>query len=227
MEKGSHILQSSNYNASKTYLDNLLQDIYHTDPENNPDVLIISPKNNRNSIGIDQIRIANTYCTLRPHHYSYKTLIVRSAHKMTVQAQNAFLKTLEDMGVSMLIILETPAPEKLLQTVRSRCKLITLTNIDSELNNKQPKQPNTASGRHDLKQYMTIQQRLEWAEELSKEDADVILDVLTIIGNQLKERMEQKDLLCLEALLEITDAIQNTNVNKRFALEYFALTINS
>jgi hypothetical protein len=55
-----------------------------------------------------------------------KAGIVGAADTMTPEAQNALLKTLEEPPPSTTIVICSPVPEALLETVRSRCQAVRL-----------------------------------------------------------------------------------------------------
>ena len=74
------------------------------------------------SIGVDDIRKQiNDTIMVRPYSSSYKIYIVDEAEKMTVQAQNALLKTIEEPPSYAVIILLTTNQEAFLPTILSRC----------------------------------------------------------------------------------------------------------
>lgn len=81
-----------------------------------------------NSIGIDDIRNLQHRLSLKPYSSSYKIAILTSAEKLTIPAQNAFLKTLEEPPQNTIIILTSPGPDFLLPTIISRCRIIRLPN---------------------------------------------------------------------------------------------------
>ncbi len=60
------------------------------------------------------------FLALRPLEGGWRAVIVRESERMPFAAQNALLKTLEEPGENVLIVLESSHPEKLLPTVRSR-----------------------------------------------------------------------------------------------------------
>ncbi|MDY2738201.1 DNA polymerase III subunit, partial [Intestinibacter sp.] len=60
---------------------------------------------------------------------SYKIYVFDEAQKMTVEAQNALLKTLEEPPKYAIIILVTNNKESLLDTIKSRCEIIKFTPI--------------------------------------------------------------------------------------------------
>ena len=70
--------------------------------ENSPDYINIYPDGN--SIKIAQIRKLQTDIIVKPHK-KYKIYIINQAEKMTVEAQNALLKTLEEPPEYAIIIL--------------------------------------------------------------------------------------------------------------------------
>lgn len=75
------------------------------------------------SIKIAQIRKLQTDIIIKPHK-EYKIYIINEAEKMTVEAQNALLKTLEEPPEYAIIILITSNKERLLDTIKSRCEII-------------------------------------------------------------------------------------------------------
>lgn len=72
------------------------------------------------SIGVDEIRNLQQDICIRPLYSKRKVYLIREAEKMTVQAQNCLLKTLEEPPEYAVIILATSNYESLLETIRSR-----------------------------------------------------------------------------------------------------------
>ncbi|HID1129974.1 TPA: ATP-binding protein [Clostridioides difficile] len=97
--------------------------------ENSPDYVLIKPDGN--SIKIAQIRNLQSDIVIRPHK-DYKICIINNAEKMTVEAQNALLKTLEEPPNYAIIILVTNNKESLLETIKSRCDIIKFSPIPIE-----------------------------------------------------------------------------------------------
>lgn len=94
--------------------------------ENAPDCIRVKPDGN--SIKIVQIRNLQADIVIKPHK-KYKIYIIDKAEKMTVESQNALLKTLEEPPEYAIIILVTNNKEGLLPTIRSRCEIIKFTPI--------------------------------------------------------------------------------------------------
>ena len=88
---------------------------------NSLDVIEMDAASNR---GIDDIRSLREAVKLSPVSAKTKVYVVDEAHMLTLEAANAFLKTLEEPPSHVVFILATTNPEKLIPTVRSR-----LTNI--------------------------------------------------------------------------------------------------
>ena len=97
--------------------------------ENSPDYVLIKPDGN--SIKIAQIRNLQSDIVIRPHK-DYKIYIINNAEKMTVEAQNALLKTLEEPPHYAIIVLVTNNKESLLETIQSRCDIIKFSPIPIE-----------------------------------------------------------------------------------------------
>ena len=103
------------------------------DVENSPDYINIYPDGN--SIKIAQIRRLQTDIIVKPHN-QYKIYIINQAESMTIEAQNALLKTLEEPPEYAIIILITSNKEALLDTIKSRCEIIKFLPISLvDLNN--------------------------------------------------------------------------------------------
>ena len=88
---------------------------------NHPDIIYVSHEK-PNSIGIEDIReqlIADV--DIKPYTGPYKVYIVDEAEKLTVQAQNALLKTIEEPPVYAVIMLLVNNGATLLPTIASRC----------------------------------------------------------------------------------------------------------
>ncbi len=100
------------------------------DSENNPDFSIIEPDGN--SIKIAQIRELQEYVYIKPIVSSKKVFIINDSDKMTEEAQNSLLKTLEEPPEYIIIILVASNENKLLNTIKSRCLKIGFNNIDKK-----------------------------------------------------------------------------------------------
>lgn len=88
---------------------------------NHPDLIYVTHEK-PSSIGVDDIREQiNDTILVRPYSSYYKVYIVDEAEKMTVQAQNALLKTIEEPPSYAVILLLTTNQDAFLPTILSRC----------------------------------------------------------------------------------------------------------
>lgn len=97
---------------------------------NNPDFLEIFPDGN--SIKIAQMREMQEKVYQKPIVSDKKVFIIDQVEKMTEEAQNSLLKTLEEPPEYMVIILITSNENKLLNTVKSRCIRINYTGLSKQ-----------------------------------------------------------------------------------------------
>lgn len=99
---------------------------------NHPDIIKVVHEK-PNSIGVDEIRdqIVNDV-QIKPYSSPYKIYIVPDAEKMTVQAQNALLKTIEEPPAYAVIMLLTTNAELFLPTILSRCVMLALRPVPDE-----------------------------------------------------------------------------------------------
>ncbi len=93
------------------------------------DVIEIDAASNR---GIDEIRELRESVNYPPSAGRMKVYIVDEVHMLTTPAFNALLKTLEEPPENVMFILATTDPEKLPQTILSRCMRLDFKRVSSE-----------------------------------------------------------------------------------------------
>ena len=96
-----------------------------------PDISVIGLED-KASIGVDVIRQIRLDTLKAPNDTETKVYIIEDADKMTVQAQNAFLLTLEEPPSYVLFLLLCERPEELLETVRSRAPVLRTEPLSAE-----------------------------------------------------------------------------------------------
>ena len=101
--------------------------LIHQSPDlpDSPDILKILPNP---SIGIEEVRQIQKFLSRKPIRDDKNTVIVNQAHLLTIPAQNALLKTLEEPPGNSLVYLITSSPYSLLPTVLSRVQITNLPN---------------------------------------------------------------------------------------------------
>jgi DNA polymerase-3 subunit delta' len=89
-----------------------------------PDLHWLRRLEDKKSISVDQVRDTCDQLGMTSMRRGYRIAIVVPAQAMTVTAQNALLKTLEEPANRTLLVLVTARPSRLLATLRSRCQRI-------------------------------------------------------------------------------------------------------
>ena len=100
------------------------------DTENSPDFSIIEPDGN--SIKIEQIRDFQKKVSEKPIISNKKVYIINDSDKMTVEAQNCLLKTLEEPPEFVTIILIGANENSFLSTIKSRCMILHFEKISDD-----------------------------------------------------------------------------------------------
>jgi len=91
-----------------------------------PDVVWVRPEMKSRATSIDQVRALLQTIHLKPTASAWKVGVVVAADRLTLAAANAFLKTLEEPPEDSILLQLSTEPERMLETVRSRCLRITL-----------------------------------------------------------------------------------------------------
>ena len=101
--------------------------------DNHPDIIRVFHEK-PNTISVDDIRRqVNNDVAIKPYSSAHKIYIINEAEKMTVQAQNALLKTLEEPPSYAVIILLVSSLNTLLPTILSRCVVLNMKPVPDEL----------------------------------------------------------------------------------------------
>lgn len=99
---------------------------------NHPDVIYVTHEK-PTVIGVDDVRKGIVEdIQIRPYSSDYKIYIVDEAQKLSVQAQNALLKTIEEPPAYGILILLTTNASALLDTIRSRSIILSMRPISDE-----------------------------------------------------------------------------------------------
>lgn len=99
---------------------------------NQPDIIYVTHEK-ANTISVEDIRTqVNGDIMVKPYSSPYKIYIIDEAEKLSAQAQNALLKTIEEPPVYAVIFLLTVNKGMLLPTIRSRCVTLDLRPVADE-----------------------------------------------------------------------------------------------
>lgn len=103
------------------------------DHGNYPDVQIIMPKQGETAIKISQVREMISGLSVKPYTGNWRVIIIDGADRMTPEAQNSLLKSLEEPLSYNLFILLTSHPQSILATIRSRCQIYHFQPLDHQV----------------------------------------------------------------------------------------------
>ena len=189
-----------------------------------PDINLITLGEKEKSIGISQTRKGTDFLKEKPFSYQKKFLIILNADKLTTQAQNSLLKTLEEPPQYAVIILSAKTQNSLLGTIVSRCRL---TSLKSEKENDSNIEI-FVSFKKILK--MKMGERLDSCSKISKSEKETIIDILNMWIEEgrevlLKSPGKSSSVKNLKRLIEIKNDLENTNVNPRLSLEALVLSL--
>jgi DNA polymerase III subunit delta' len=127
----AYLLQGAPHGAAGRFADGLLNLIFNNHPQvqtrTHPDIAWVEPQSKSRRIKIDEIREIILKLAQTAFSGGWKAGVILSADRMTPEASNALLKTLEEPSANSLLLLVTDEPQSLLPTISSRCQRIALT----------------------------------------------------------------------------------------------------
>jgi DNA polymerase-3 subunit delta' len=100
---------------------------------NSPDIITVGLEGEKVTIGVESIRMLKNDMYTAPNELGVKVYIIEDADKMTVQAQNAFLLSLEEPPEYVLFFLLCESSADLLETVRSRAPTLRTERLDRSM----------------------------------------------------------------------------------------------
>ncbi|MEE0264722.1 MAG: hypothetical protein UD936_03760 [Acutalibacteraceae bacterium] len=184
---------------------------------NHPDVYTAQLTGKSEVVNVEGIRSICSDVYIKPNEAKTKVYIIPNADKMQVQAQNAFLKVLEEPPQNVLFILCCTSSQQLLQTIRSRATVYRL-GTDSYTDEKAEKAIEKAQ---QIARAITAKKGYELLCATSFSDRSFAKDVLdrlfVMVSNAVKSRVANTscstteqflaDSLNTQNLINITDII--------------------
>jgi len=153
------------------------------------DLIEIDAASNR---GIDDIRALRETIKLSPVKLKYKVYIIDEVHMLTLEAFNALLKTLEEPPNHAIFILCTTEPDKLPETIISRCLRLNFRKAKIEEIVQGPLRRSVES--EGLKTEEGVLEEIAKAAGGSFRDAHKILEELAVGGKKISLK-QTKELL--------------------------------
>ena len=96
-----------------------------------PDVHFIT-RGDKATLGVDAVREMIGDASMASTEFDYKVYVFEDAHTLTVQAQNALLKVMEEPPEGVVILLLTEEADAMLTTVRSRARLVRMQRFTAD-----------------------------------------------------------------------------------------------
>jgi hypothetical protein len=115
----AYLFYGENAELNETLAFYLIKKYQGLSRQNNPDLCILEDEK---SIKIDAIRNVQEQCKYGPSSANTFFILIKDAEKITQEAANAFLKTLESPPKNVSIILVSNSLHRLLPTIQSRCQ---------------------------------------------------------------------------------------------------------
>ena len=188
---------------------------------------IVLKEQNVKSIGIDQIRRLQHQLSLKPYSSFYQIGIIPTAEKLTIPAQNALLKLLEEPPKDTIIILSSQNADLLLSTIVSRCQIIRLASKSQIEIKKSIIDHQSLIINHILR--AGVGERIKIANEIAKnrDDAIKFCQIQLVIWRKkmLKTRQAADGRRHVKIIRKIQKALAmlEANVNAKLAIENLLL----
>ncbi|MCL4353168.1 hypothetical protein M1615_01695 [Patescibacteria group bacterium] len=179
------------------------------------------------SIGIGEARRIKETIFLTPGKGNKKIVVIENADLLTIEAQNALLKTLEEPPDSAFIVLLAESLENLLPTVVSRCEVVRIRDERKRLSEEKgqgfEEKLNTVLS-------ADINKKLKLAQDNGKTKETALIFVEQVIKEAETELIKNRETNFAKMILpegqKIYTLIKTTNVNPRLAIEHFLLKIS-
>ena len=205
--------------------------------DNHPDIYTAQLAGKTEVVNVDEIRKICNDAYIKPNEAKTKVYIIPNADKMQIQAQNAFLKVLEEPPQNILFILCCTSAQQLLLTIRSRVTVYKLgidTTADENAQKAIQKAEQIAKALTVTKGYELLCATLFTDRAFAK---NVLNNLLLIVNNAVKAKVanincnniEQllADSLSTQNLIDILDIITtaesrlNSNINMNLFSSWF------
>jgi DNA polymerase III delta prime subunit len=216
----TYIIPNKSIEIQKKEVAVLLERVFGKQLDSSPDMHILNPKE-ENSIGIEEVKEFQQSMRFKPFQEQKQVGIILQAEKLTPQAQNSLLKTLEETSDTSIYILCVDNERNLLPTIRSRGIIRYSKSQEVEKTSLEGKKFNDFLKLHPVEQFNIIE---EYAKE--KESSITLIDSLEeLFRKQLELDIKngnidssQRNLAFLKVIEKSREKI-SANCNRRLTLE--------
>lgn len=198
-----------------------------------PDCQILEPE--KSTIKVEKIRELRLEAFMTPMQSNGRVFVINDAHTMNLNAQNALLKVLEEPPKNVTFILLTKSASSLLETIRSRCVLLTLAPVPLDIEGAELIAKNRLISFDDAYKLLfrtdgNIGEAIDYSEENSESFSSIALEIFNLSINN--ERLKillllqpySKDRTAIsEIILELKNIISK-EMKKKAVKEITSLT---
>lgn len=177
-----------------------------------PDTLII---NRQKAIGIEAIRKIKKWLSQKAYQEKKRLIVIYQAQQLTIEAQNAFLKTLEEPPKNTLILLAVDNSHRLLPTIISRCQIVRLkanNSLQKPIDQKLIEVFNK-----------NLAEKIIFSQKMGKKKKEEVLAWLAEQKQALRQNKNRKNLKII-ACLDRAEKMIEANLAPRLALTYCLIT---
>lgn len=190
--------------------------------DNNVSKFDIEIYESEKAFGIDNVKKIQQKIFLKPSSGKRKSVTINLDKGISIEAQNAMLKLLEEPPASSIIILKTPSSNLFLSTVLSRAQIIELSNQTN--NNPTDKHFENING---------VEEALLLAQNLSEDKNEAISwleqTILNLRNEMISNISNKKESLSIRKKIHKFEIahydLKNTNINVRLTLENLFLNL--
>jgi DNA polymerase III delta prime subunit len=221
----SRILLSPYLEYRSNQIEKILQKLSLT--KNHPDVLYFEDDQ---KLGVEAAKKIREHLSLKPYSAKGRVVVMESAHNLTLDAQNALLKTLEEPPESAMLLLGAETDKTFLPTVLSRCEIVRigesekLKTYNSDLAGRRHVTPEVEDRIEKLIE-SSVEERFAFVEKL-EERQEFLESLIGFYRQSLALQPGVGKLNIMKILLEAEEWAR-ANGNVRAILEYLMLRLPS
>lgn len=165
------------------------------------DIVNFKIKGGKASIGVNDIRSLIEEINKKPYESDKKVIIIHNGDKMTMQAQNALLKTIEEPPKNIFIIILCEELNNILETIHSRCQIHKFVPLDNDK----------------LKEYFNLNY-----ENLDDEKIEILLEFTRGIPGRADRLLNDEEFNAIrDKVIDIINKFNGMRIEDTFELEEF------
>ncbi len=190
--------------------------------DNNPDVKVLEKAEDKKNIPISEVKQIIKESSFKPVIAKVKAVVIKDAQYLSTEAQNALLKTLEEVPEYIIYILSVNHPDNLLSTIRSR----------SILNNVGQSNTNDFDIKFSLLSLMKMDlgARIDWtvSNKTKLADRDFVSELFNFWIFELRSLLIEKSCKdrkyisgAISRIIELKRNLLSNNINPFLSVEVF------